>query len=231
MKICQIYKFWQLTRKATKKKLLDRKSLASRRNTFKPSDDESRDEEEKIIEIVYLTQGNDKDDGENIGEHAYSKATHISIDGFTPRKSLTTVEPDDSGDESDCIIIEESESVEFSEQPVEIVKAAPASASPKDSIIIDSGNEVSTKQFSIEKEMSKSPKNLNVSQPSPLEEKISSTLSPKDVLYDEAVGGVEAIKVSPSQYKEMKAKKDNAETQVNEMLKLLEHAEGLPDRG
>lgn len=140
-----------------------RKSLASRRNTFQPSDYESSDDEEIIRRRVYLTQGIDEDDGRKIGEHAYAKCDRISIQGFEPQKCLETVEPDDSNDESDCIIIEDSES--------------------------------------------------------------------EADLYDEAVGGVETIKVTTSQYKEIKSKRDEAEAQVNQMLKVLEHAGGLPDRG
>ena len=48
---------------------------------------------------------------------------------------------------------------------------------------------------------------------------------------NEAVGGMELVKVSPSQYIQKISKIDGAERVVNEMLKLLKNANNLPDRG
>ena len=110
----------------------------------------------------------------------------------------------DSGEESDVIIVEELEAEDLVEQ-----------AAPDYSIVGDSGDEASAMLLSLREETSESPDNLNNA----------------NILFDEAVGGMELTKVSPSQYREINSKKDRAEMQVSQMIKLLEHANSLPDRG
>ena len=175
-----------------------RHSLARRRNFYQSSDDESTDEEEQRRKTFYKEHGSDEDDEEPIDEQAYSRATRLSINGFQPRKSVTPVGTN-SGDESDVIIIEESEAEDL------VAQAAPGDSIAGDSVHVSSSGSF---MAAINKEM-------------------SSTLLHRN----EAVGWMELVKVSPSQYSKKISKVESAERQVREMLKFLKNANSLPDRG